>query len=139
GTDPAIYAAALDSKEQTPVLTVLSNVGYVQPDGGEPGFLLFVRDKVLQAQSFDPKRLKVSGEPFVVAPNLACGHVGNFLVSQIGDFSVSQGGVLVYRTDAYPAVQLTWVDRQGRQLATAGAPGQLMFPELVSRRALCTV
>lgn len=29
-----------------------------------------------------------------------------------------------------PVVQLTWVDRQGRQIATAGAPGQFMFPEL---------
>lgn len=130
GTDSAIYAASLDSKEQTQVLTVLSNVGYVQHHAGEPGFLLFVRDKVLQAQSFDPKSLKVSGEPFVVASKLASGQVGNSLISQIGDFSVAQGGVLVYRTDPLPAVQLTWVDRQGRQLATAGAPGQIIIPEL---------
>jgi len=91
GTDSAIYAASLDSKEQTQVLTVPSNVGHVQPHAGEPGFLLFVRDKVLLAQSFDPKRLKVSGEPFVVASKLACGQVGNSLIGQIGDFSVLQG------------------------------------------------
>jgi len=121
-SDSAIYAASLDSKDQSQVLTVPSNVGYVQPQSAEPGFLLYVRDKVLMAQSFDPKRLRVSGEPFLVAPKLA--------YSQIGDFSVSEGGVLVYRTDPHPAVQLTWVDRQGRQLATVGAPGQLMFPEL---------
>jgi Tol biopolymer transport system component len=130
GTDPAIYAASLESKEQTQVLTVPSNVGYAQPQAGEPGYLLFVRDRVLMAQTFDPKLLKVSGEPLIVAPKLACSQIGNFSVSQIGDFSVSEAGVLIYRDDALPLVQLTWVNRQGRQIATAGAPGQFMFPEL---------
>src|SRR5262249_23893520 len=100
GTDSGVYAASLDSNDSTQVLTVPSNVGYVEPHAGQPGFLLYVRDKVLMGQSFDPARLQVSGEPIVVAAKLACSQIGNFLVSEIGDFSVSDSGVLIYRSDA---------------------------------------
>jgi hypothetical protein len=39
-TDPAIYPASLDSNDQSQVLAVPSNVGYVQPQSVEPGFFV---------------------------------------------------------------------------------------------------
>ena len=70
------------------------------------------------AQSFDDRRLELSGEPVPVGERL-----GSFLSN--GFFSASANGVLVYRTgtSAGQTSQLTWFDRQGRVLRTIGVPG----------------
>ena len=65
------------------------------------------------AQSFDAGRLEVAGDPLTVAEGL--GAYANF-----GYFSASTNGVLVYRTGGVNSRQLTWCDRQGKVLGTAG-------------------
>jgi len=66
------------------------------------------------AQPFDTTRLELSGDPFPVAEQVS--------ISGGGDFSVSENGVLVYRTRNTAGSELAWFDRTGRQLETVGAP-----------------
>ena len=67
------------------------------------------------AQPFDPDRLTVSGTPFPIADDIQT------LGSPYMAFAASPGGVLVYQTSATTgALQLTWIDRAGKTLATIG-------------------
>jgi Tol biopolymer transport system component len=79
------------------------------------GHVLFSREGTLMAQPFDSLRLEFSGDAVPIAEQ----------VGGSGDFSVSSTGVLVYatRVGAGGARRLTWYDRQGKSLGTAGAPG----------------
>ena len=82
------------------------------------GHLFFPREGTLMAQPFDDRSLKLRGVPVPVAEG-----VGITWYST-GMFSVSDEGVLVYRSASVPGTfQLTWVDRQGKALGTFGAPG----------------
>ena len=87
--------------------------------------LVFGRGTDLFAQrlSGDPPRL--SGEPVQLAPEV------NAAVGRGMAFSVSRNGVLVYQaTAARPPVRLTWVDRAGKVLSTAGDDGDYSNIEL---------
>ena len=78
--------------------------------------LLFLRDRTLMAQPFDPARLVLSGDPFPVAEQIQT-------IAGYGFFSASDSGVLAYQTGtAAGAPQLAWVDRAGKVLATVGKP-----------------
>jgi eukaryotic-like serine/threonine-protein kinase len=74
----------------------------------------------LLAQEFDPARLQLKGEPVAVAEDVA----NNESIGR-ASFAVSGNGVLVYRTGGFIGTrQLTWYDRQGKRLGTAGDPGR---------------
>ena len=80
---------------------------------GEPGHLLFRRQRLLMALPFDAERRRVVGEMFPLVERVGgSGNTGH------GAFSVSQGGVLAHAD--YPAQtdELVWLDRSGRRLAT---------------------
>jgi Tol biopolymer transport system component len=82
------------------------------------GHLFFPRAGTLIAQPFDARRLELRGVPVPVAQDV--GITWYFT----GVFSVSDEGVIVYRTaSASGTFQLTWVDRQGKTVATLGPPG----------------
>jgi eukaryotic-like serine/threonine-protein kinase len=82
------------------------------------GHLFFPRAGTLMAQPFDARRLELRGVPVPVAQD-----VGITWYST-GMFSVSDAGVIVYRTaSASGTFQLTWVDRQGKTVGTFGPPG----------------
>ena len=86
------------------------------PDPRVPGdgYVLFSREGTLMAQPFDGQRLAFSGDALPIAEQVQ----GN------GDFSVSSTGVLVYAPRVVRrGFQLTWYDRRGRSLGTAGAAG----------------
>ena len=80
-----------------------------------PGYLLFVREGTLMAQSFDASRLELSGEPLPVAEQVVSDPV-------FGDgmFSASVNGVLAYRSSGGGNSQLMWFDRSGKNLEPAG-------------------
>jgi Tol biopolymer transport system component/predicted Ser/Thr protein kinase len=82
------------------------------------GRLFFMRENTLMAQTFDAAKLKLVGEPVPVAEGVGT-------VAANGIFSVSaNGAVLAYRTGGFANNrQLTWFDRQGKVLGTAGEPG----------------
>ena len=82
------------------------------------GQLLFVRQGTLFAQSFDPVRLQVTGDPFPISRNVAVNsEVG------IAALSSSAAGPIVYRTgSARGQRQLAWFDRSGKEIGRVGAP-----------------
>jgi Tol biopolymer transport system component len=86
-----------------------------------PGYLLFVRDRTLVAQPFDPKALKTTGEPIPLAE-----HVGTDALG-LARFSASRDGTLVYRTGE-SGDRLLWVDRSGREGDAVGDAGDIHNP-----------
>jgi len=89
-----------------------------------PGYLLFVRDGTLMAQRFDTGKLETTAEALPVAEQADSRYAGAGVT--IGYFSASQNGILMYTSGrAATRVQLTWFDRTGKTLGTAGAPTEL--------------
>ena len=86
-----------------------------------PNQLVFARDNTLLAQAFDPKTLKISGEPLALVDHVAVDSVGLAL------FSVSRDGTLVYRT-AGDGSRMVLVDRGGKELETLGDNGMFSVP-----------
>jgi len=114
-----LYAASLDSPDAKLIAEDNSAAAYAN------GYIFFVKDGNLVAQPFDPDHLTLSGNPVPVAPK-----VEYFEAKSQGDFSVSQNGVLVYRTDYSSSYRLIWLDRSGKQVATLGDPGNLSAARL---------
>ena len=114
GASAGIFVGSLDSEETTRLLGADTQAVYAPP-----GYLLFVRQGTLLAQSFDASRLQLAGEPFPIAERVV-GDAGNGL----GAFSVSDSGVLTYRTGGTSGVdmQMAWFDRQGKQIEPVGMP-----------------
>jgi Tol biopolymer transport system component len=116
-----IYVGSVDAKpeQQSSQSLVAGNWGPVYAPSARPGtgYLLLMREGTLMAQPFDNRRLKLKEQATLLAERVADnGGGGDF-----GAFSASANGVLVYlRT---PDWQLTWFDRQGKVLGTAGEPG----------------
>jgi eukaryotic-like serine/threonine-protein kinase len=81
------------------------------------GHLLFVRQGKLYAQSFDVRRLMVSGSPFLVADEIAVDGVN------IAAISTSTAGPIVYRLGLLRALRrFVWLDRQGHEIEGVGQP-----------------
>ncbi len=109
---------SLDSTETQSLMPAQTQVSFAPPN-----HLLFVRDKTLMAQPFDPKALKITGEPVPLAERIGTNSVGQ------ANFSTSQDGSLAYRT-GNSGSQLTFVNRDGAQSEAVGDLGELMNPAL---------
>jgi len=115
------YVGAIDSPARVRLLDASSSgVIYAPPD-----FLLYVRDRVLMAQRFDVKRLRLSGEPVVVTGDatLPASDVTNGAV-----VSASDAGVLAFVNGG--ARRLVWFDRSGQALGPVQTPTILHNPTL---------
>lgn len=114
GESNGVYIGSLDSTE-TRLLIALppTRVEYAPP-----GYLIYVRDGTLLAQPFDATSLRITGEPLVVVDRLP------YFGTGWAEFSVSETGVLAYMTDL-GLRRLAWMDREGREIAQAGQPGQI--------------
>jgi eukaryotic-like serine/threonine-protein kinase len=123
-----VYIGSLDSKpEQQSSKRLLPDTttavyvpspglpnGLPNTPGDSPGLLLFVRGGTLMAQPFDPKRMKFMGDVVPIAQQV-----------DLAGFSASPTGVLAFSTTvAQGNSQLTWVDRKGNVLSTAGEIGE---------------
>jgi eukaryotic-like serine/threonine-protein kinase len=94
-----LFAATLGAKGQTAIMPSASNVAFVpQRPGMRKGYLLFVQNRVLMAQTFDAEKLHLSGEPKVLAIGISGAPTVGAAV-QTEDFSVA-GDTLVYRASA---------------------------------------
>ena len=102
-----------DSAQPLRLLPDTSTARYAPPPtSGGSGHLLFVREGTLMAQPFDAETRRLTGEVFPVAESVT-------------QFSVSDGGDLAYTSGATQARQeLVWLDRSGKQTASAGPSGE---------------
>jgi dipeptidyl aminopeptidase/acylaminoacyl peptidase len=115
----------LDGKDRTRILNATSFGLYAGP---EPGHVLFLREGTLLAQRFDAHKLELSGEPVRIAEDLAYGGPTDGRAS----FAVSQNGILIFQNGASSAVnlQLTWIDRSGKEIGKVGMPATYLGPDL---------
>jgi eukaryotic-like serine/threonine-protein kinase len=130
-TPSAIRVGSLDQPSgHTMLFQAESSVSYAS------GHLIFAQDDTLMARPFDPDTRQLQGEAFPLAE-----HVSREGSRYVGA-SVSQNGVLVYgQAGADDARQLTWFDRGGQVLGTAGDPDQYVGVALSpdERRAAVTL
>jgi dipeptidyl aminopeptidase/acylaminoacyl peptidase len=110
-----LYIGSLDGGDPALVLSGALRAAYVPP-----GYLVFNRGAMVMAQSFDPDRRVLSGEPVRVVDAVAMGPSG-----LLAGFSASASGVLAYApgTATGEALsRLTWYSRDGRSMGTVGGP-----------------
>jgi eukaryotic-like serine/threonine-protein kinase len=126
--NPGIYLGSLDVKpEQQSSRRILSTsqmAVYAASADSRMGRLLFLREGTLLVQAFDERSLQTQGDPIPVAERVGSFHLSGF-------FSVSPSGVLAY--SAGPTArwlsQLSWFDREGKQLGNAEKPGTYSYTD----------
>jgi Tol biopolymer transport system component len=85
------------------------------------GYLLFRRETTLMAQPFDPDHLRAVGEMVPLADQIPTARALGSAA-----FSVSQNGVLVYRSGSgFSNRELVWRDRNGGQLDRVTKPADI--------------
>ncbi len=99
-----LYAGSLDGAEPKLVLPHASNAVYAQ------GYLLYLHDRNLMAQHFDPKSMTVSGNPIPVAED-----VEYWGPKDLGNFSASTAGTLIYRKAQTSESRFAWVKLPGKE------------------------
>jgi serine/threonine-protein kinase len=114
GPDQArgIYAVPIDGGAPTFVMASETRTAFALPN-----HLFFVREGMLYVQSFDPRRLRLEGEPVPVAPD-----VGVNTTNGAAGFGVSAGGTIAYRPTDQRGTrsQAYWFRRTGVKLDSIG-------------------
>ncbi|MCU1308732.1 MAG: serine/threonine protein kinase, partial [Acidobacteriaceae bacterium] len=92
----------------------------------ESGHILYMREDNLLAMKFDASALNTVGSPVPVAEQ-----VFSDASRQVGAFTISQTGQLVYSTDSSLASSaLEWYDRSGKKLGTLSSPAPYSDPRI---------
>jgi serine/threonine protein kinase/Tol biopolymer transport system component len=116
-----LYLSSLDAAEKHRLVAADGSGAYAHP-----GYLLWPRQGALVAAPFDAVLGTVSGdaEPIVAA-------VGSNVTTNRTAFSVSNAGLLAYRTGVTGRVRLVWMDRGGTVMQVLGSPDEntLLYPE----------
>jgi Tol biopolymer transport system component/predicted Ser/Thr protein kinase len=107
----SIMLASLDSKDVRRLFPADSSAVFA-----EPGYLLFARNSALFAWRFDPRSLKLVGEPAPALEQVRYLSEDNFLLAS------AAGNRLAYLS-WFLRRRLVWVDRKGRELGTLGEIG----------------
>jgi Tol biopolymer transport system component len=117
----AVFLGELGSKERRLLVAASSNAAYA-----EPGYLLYMRDNDLVAQSFDLKSLSLTGQPRQVLREIY-----SMPVLDLALFDVSANGTMVAQTGSALAVsRLSWFDREGKSAGDLGPAGTYANPNL---------
>ncbi|MBL8220145.1 MAG: serine/threonine-protein kinase, partial [Bryobacterales bacterium] len=122
GDRDGMYVGSLDGQPACRSLNDRSSAIYQpSPSEGEPGYLMFQRQRTLMAQPLREKTLENAGELFPVTEGIVLANVDGAIAS------VSENGVLVYWSisSRLESSQLTWYDRSGKALGSVGSPGAL--------------
>jgi Tol biopolymer transport system component len=104
-----IYSQSLDGGSPQPLLISQSRAMAV------PDYLLFVQDQTLFAQRMDWKSMRKTGQPMLLARNVAASpaYLGT------SEFTASQNGVLVYGTaEGSSFDRLNWYARDGTPIGS---------------------
>ena len=118
-----IYAGSLDAKERKQIILANSPAMY-----SATGHLLFVRDRTLMAQRFDPRALRVLGNGQPVAET-----VQYFSSTASATFAVSEDGLLAYHTGGGSTSRLVWITSDGKDAGSTSVSGDLLGPRLSHR------
>ena len=106
----AIAISSLTKQDGKVLVSANSNAAYAQ------GYLLFLRERTLMAQRFDPERLQTTGDAFPIGEQVRTGRVLG-----TGIFSVSEEGVLVYQSGPGDSgSELIWFDRTNKPIGKLG-------------------
>ena len=109
-----IYAGSLATPDAKPVFAHLrSNLSFAS------GNLLYVSDRNLLAQPFDPGKLEITGPAVPIAQQEL---EMDQLLAQSG-FSASDNGFLVFQSAADAPTRMTWFDARGRELSQLPVAG----------------
>ena len=115
GQGRGIYIGAFDSVAARRISDAQSAAVYAQ------GHMFFARQGGLFVQAFDLERGELTGEPRQLADGVGVGYGNPFSPT----FSVSKTGIVTYwGGTTNPNTQLTWFERAGDTLGTAGSSGQ---------------
>jgi len=122
-SNDAIYYASLDGRENRLLFHTQSSPVYAV------GYLLFVRGNKLLAQSFDPDKGELKGDPQPVASGVILDGSDWHM-----DVSATDDGLLVYGSGATGTSQLVWLDRSGKDAGVAadniaGSPIMRLSPQ----------
>lgn len=103
-----VWAGSLDSTEAKQILPDRTGAVYASP-----GYLIFIRNESLVAQTFDANKLQLSGEaiPVIAAQK---SWINNFR------YSASNTGALLWQGVWARNYQLIWFDREGKQVGAVG-------------------
>jgi serine/threonine protein kinase/Tol biopolymer transport system component len=108
-----IRAGSLGSRETRSVLAAESRADFVPQ-----GYLIFAKNRALMAQPFDASNLRVSGRAEMIAPSVAYSidvvRSGNSL------FSISNNGVLLWRSATNGTSRIVAMSREGKPLGPVG-------------------
>ncbi len=114
-----VYVASIDSSVPRLVLDVSSTVAYV-----DPGYLLFLRNRILLAQRFNARSLRLEGAPRPVTREPIQSHGSGF-----GLFSSSRAGVLAFGSGSLIS-KLQWLDRDGHSEKAIDSAADYTSPRL---------
>jgi hypothetical protein len=131
-----IYVASMDGTSAVRLVSSLSSSMYAPPLDGRPGFLLWVQNGDLLAQSFDAERGALSGQPMTIAAGV------RVLESQRGVLaSVSRTATMAWAVARAANARFAWYDHEGRRLDTVPIEEGDLFTPTISpdgRRLLFT-
>jgi Tol biopolymer transport system component len=117
----ALFIGELGSTERHLLVEASSNAAYA-----EPGYLLYMRDNELVAQSFDLKSFSLTGQPHQILREIYY-----MPVLDLPLFAVSGNGTLIAQTGSALGVsRLTWFDREGKVAGNLGPAGTYANPNL---------
>jgi len=130
GTDKStgVYVGALDSRQYRMLLNSETNAVFsanAEWELQKKGYLLFMHDRSLMAQSFNLAHLSLDGDFINVIED-----VGSLTSLSRAPVSVSNNGMLVYQTVAGATRQMVWLDRNGRTVAAVEDPGEWGEPRV---------
>jgi eukaryotic-like serine/threonine-protein kinase len=106
--DAEICAVSISSRERRTLLKGAGDARY-----SPSGHLLYVRQADLLGVSFDPKRLQVTGTPFLAAASIKVKPQ-----ELVGSFDIAGDGTLAWIASSASDLQrmLVWIDRKGEEM-----------------------
>jgi eukaryotic-like serine/threonine-protein kinase len=121
GSTPGMFVGTLGADGVSRVLNEDHHARYAS------GHLLYVKEGTLLAHPFNLSTLSTSGDPVPVVERVSYSGI-------LGAYSASNNGVLAYRNAVSSGddLQLTWVDRAGKSIATVGTAGSYYGVDLAA-------
>jgi Tol biopolymer transport system component len=107
-----LFVSSLSRPEQkTRLLETTRKAVLVPNEAGASAYLLYLQDRTLLARRMDRDTLALTGDPVVIAPNVAVFPPG----FHASFWSSASGNLLAYRTEASDRPRLTWIYADGKR------------------------